>query len=102
MGLWEFLRKGTREMFTAKEKQLLESLLKKEMAKVNELVWIDEEQQRSSKEIIKDVAKKINEASKPRQLVSKDDILALDDSITFDEIIFVLAGKPIARIKRPS
>lgn len=91
---------GKPKMFTVKEKQLIETLLKRELNKINELVWIDAEQQGQSKEMIKDIARKVNEASKPRQLVGKDDVLALDDTLTYDEIIFVLQGKPIARIKR--
>jgi len=83
-------------MFNEREMDLLEKMVKREIAAIDGMITIDPQIAKSSKSMMSDLLSKIR--SNPK-LIGNIDILAVDEAVDFDELVLAKNGEPMARIK---
>jgi phospholipid N-methyltransferase len=93
---WLNGRKDQIGMFNEREIDLLEKMVKREIAAIDGMISVDPQIAKSSKAMMSELLSKIR--SNP-QLVGNIDILAMDEVVDFDEIVLAKNGEPMARIK---
>jgi hypothetical protein len=84
--------------FSDSDIDLMERMIKREIAGVDTILTIDPQIANQTKAKLKDLLARIK--ANP-QILHDSDILTLDEEVVFDEIIFAKNGEPMARVRLP-
>ena len=82
-------------MFTRIEIKIIRNLIANEIKRINSISSLSDENRVALKRTLNSLEKKITATQVPADI---SDMLSIDKSIMFDEVLLMNQGKPIARI----